>query len=437
MSTPYKSFPFMSSIISPPPSPKKYPIILPPLKFPFEFRNDETVDSATLESTKQQNTMENTLFPPIKQQSKYRMRLLDAPTDLLDYIEKSKPTTVRSPPSHCLSRFSLSNAKSSPLELNHPVPSLTLGSTGISSYPIPMNINQDKNDLITHKISVGRNRNARKNPYPLRAPTMSSPGITFKVDMYTPVLKDPMAILRSNEETKNNNNNNSTSSNQSNQSNQEFFGMLSPPASEQCESQPSSPSADDTTFKIQETNSLPVRQLLSRKQKRPKNSQTKRSGTSAPQRKRKGNSLARVMADRGLLESVFNADITSNDIKSVRIPPPPSMQFDELMNSINSLSLDTSVLEKMSPEITWKGQPLSIAHLPHYDALHPTEAHVVSVLRLTPVQYLTGKHTLVSAAQRYSQRALPFRKSDAQKLLRIDVNKASKLWEFFQQVKWI
>ncbi|CAG8674633.1 866_t:CDS:1, partial [Dentiscutata erythropus] len=321
--------------------------------------------------------------------------------------------------------FSLSNAKSSPLELNHPVPPLTLGG-GISSYPIPMAINQDKSDLNNHKISVGRNRNARKNPYPLRAPTMSSPGITFKVDMYTPVLKDPLAILRSNEEPKSNTSNNS-----------EFFGMLSPPASEQCESQPSSPPAEDTNFKIQETNSLPVRQLLSRKPKRPKNSQTKRSGTSAPQRKRKGNSLARVMADRGLLESVFNAEITSNDIKSVRIPPPPSMQFDELMTSINTLNLDTSILEKMAPEITWKGQPLSIAHLPHYDALHHTEAHVVSVLRLTPVQYLTGKHTLVSAAQRYAQRALPFRKSDAQKLLRIDVNKASKLWEFFQQVKWI
>ncbi|RHZ78687.1 hypothetical protein Glove_158g62 [Diversispora epigaea] len=58
---------------------------------------------------------------------------------------------------------------------------------------------------------------------------------------------------------------------------------------------------------------------------------------------------------------------------------------------------------------------------------------VASTLRLTPVQYLTAKNTLVSAAQRYVQRSLPFRKSDAQKLLRIDVNKASKLWEFFQQ----
>ncbi|CAG8512648.1 18228_t:CDS:2, partial [Racocetra fulgida] len=325
MSTPYKSFPFISSIISPPPSPKKYPIILPPLKFPFEFRNDDTVDSTSLESAKQQNAVENSFLPPIKQQSKYRMRLLDAPTDLLDYIEKSKPTT-RTPPSHCLSRFSLSNAKSSPLELNHVAPPLTLGGN-ISSYPIAMPINQDKNDLTTHKISAGRNRNTRKNPYPLRAPTMSSPGITFKVDMYTPVLKDPLAILRSNEEPKNNT---STS---------EFFGMLSPPASEQCESQPSSPPAEDANFKIQESNSLPVRQLLPRKPKRPKNTQTKRS---------------------------------------VRIPPPPSMQFDELMSSINALSLDTSILEKMSPEITWKGQPLSIAHLPHYDALHPTEAHVVS-----------------------------------------------------------
>ncbi|CAG8747128.1 1304_t:CDS:2, partial [Acaulospora morrowiae] len=98
-----------------------------------------------------------------------------------------------------------------------------------------------------------------------------------------------------------------------------------------------------------------------------------------------------------------------------------------------ALNLNTEALDEMAPEITWKGQPLSIAHLPHYDALHPTEAHVVSVLRLTPVQYLTGKYTLVSAAQRYVHRALPFKKSDAQKLLRIDVNKASKLWEFFRQ----
>ncbi|PKC56737.1 hypothetical protein RhiirA1_428941 [Rhizophagus irregularis] len=143
------------------------------------------------------------------------------------------------------------------------------------------------------------------------------------------------------------------------------------------------------------------------------------------------------MTDRGLLESIFNTDITSTDIKSVRIPPPPPMRHDELLSVIKELNIDHSILDNYTPDITWKGQPLNIAHLPHYNELHEIEAKVVSILRLTPVQYLTGKHTLVSAARRYVQRALPFKKSDAQKLLRIDVNKASKLWEFFRQVKWI
>ncbi len=35
------------------------------------------------------------------------------------------------------------------------------------------------------------------------------------------------------------------------------------------------------------------------------------------------------------------------------------------------------------------------------------------------------------------EKSLPFRKGDAQKLLGIDVNKSSKLWEFFTQVEWI
>ncbi|PKK73591.1 hypothetical protein GLOIN_2v1576086, partial [Rhizophagus irregularis DAOM 181602=DAOM 197198] len=35
------------------------------------------------------------------------------------------------------------------------------------------------------------------------------------------------------------------------------------------------------------------------------------------------------------------------------------------------------------------------------------------------------------------EKIITFRKSDAQKLLRIDVNKASKLWERFVQTKWI
>ncbi|PKK78207.1 hypothetical protein RhiirC2_730290 [Rhizophagus irregularis] len=35
------------------------------------------------------------------------------------------------------------------------------------------------------------------------------------------------------------------------------------------------------------------------------------------------------------------------------------------------------------------------------------------------------------------KKSLPFRKRNAQKLLRIDVNKVSKLWEWLVQTKWI
>ncbi|CAJ0843653.1 7053_t:CDS:2 [Entrophospora sp. SA101] len=160
------------------------------------------------------------------------------------------------------------------------------------------------------------------------------------------------------------------------------------------------------------------------------------------ERKRKSNSLARVMADRGLSEesiipATSSTSTNSGEVKSIRIPPSPPLEYEKLIENLNNMNLENRILNTAEPNIIWKGQPLSITHLPHHDALHPKEAFVASALRLTPVQYLTAKHTLVSAAQRYTQRNFPFKKSDAQKLLRIDVNKASKLWEFFRQVEWI
>ncbi|GBC04432.1 hypothetical protein RclHR1_05680017 [Rhizophagus clarus] len=156
------------------------------------------------------------------------------------------------------------------------------------------------------------------------------------------------------------------------------------------------------------------------------------------ERKRKSNSLARVMQDRGLLKSTLNITSTTfTETKSVLFPTPPTMEINELKKSIEDLNIETTCLDNADINVKWKGQPLNIIHLTHYPLLHPKEAHVTSILRLTPVQYLTSKYVLISSARRYVKKNLPFRKSDAQKLLRIDVNKASKLWEFFQQVKWI
>jgi hypothetical protein len=253
-----------------------------------------------------------------------------------------------------------------------------------------------------YKIVSDKRNRSRKNPYPKKAPSKSSPGITLKVDVFTAFKEDPAALLKSDDPPTN-----------SSLSNSLLFAEFSSSES----SPPSSP------------------RPLSKKQRKTK---TKRSKNHISERKRKGNSLARVMADRGLLETTLNPVTTvTGEIKPIRIPPPPPMQFDELVKSIDQLGLTTELLNKANPRINWKGQPLSISHLPHYSSLHPKEAIVASTLRLTPVQYLTAKNTLVSSARRYIQKSLPFRKSDAQKLLRIDVNKASKLWEFFMQVKWI
>ncbi|CAI2163678.1 2609_t:CDS:1 [Funneliformis geosporum] len=273
---------------------------------------------------------------------------------------------------------------------------------------------------IDRKVYAGRKRRGRKNPYPMRAPPKDAPGINHKVDVY---MKDPAVIMRSNV---------TSTVKSSTKSSANSVGRSYTPL------QTSSKKSDEIESNHEPMTDKGSKVGLKSKGKPPmrRQRQSRRSGAVKPERKRKGNSLARVMADRGLLESIFNAVIAS-DIKSVRIPPPQPMQHQELMKAIKELNVDHSILDNYTPSIAWKGQPLNISHLPHYEDLHETEASVVSILRLTPVQYLTGKHTLVSAANRYIQRNLPFKKSDAQKLLRIDVNKASKLWEFFRQVRWI
>ncbi|RUS20059.1 hypothetical protein BC937DRAFT_86479 [Endogone sp. FLAS-F59071] len=99
-------------------------------------------------------------------------------------------------------------------------------------------------------------------------------------------------------------------------------------------------------------------------------------------------------------------------------------------------TLDKSALDVRPLKIVWKGTPLEIQEMPHYHLLHPAEAHIASTLRLTPIQYIKCRNTLVQAARAYVRRGLPFRKSDAQKLCRVDVNKTSRLWGIFGGLGW-
>ncbi|RUS15497.1 hypothetical protein BC938DRAFT_476919 [Jimgerdemannia flammicorona] len=97
---------------------------------------------------------------------------------------------------------------------------------------------------------------------------------------------------------------------------------------------------------------------------------------------------------------------------------------------------DRGVLDERPPRIVWKGVPLDIHDMPHFHLLHPAEVHIASTLRLTPIQYIKCKNTLVQAARAHIRRGLPFRKSDAQKLCRVDVNKTSRLWTVFGSLGW-
>ncbi|KAG0067774.1 hypothetical protein BGZ92_005054 [Podila epicladia] len=91
------------------------------------------------------------------------------------------------------------------------------------------------------------------------------------------------------------------------------------------------------------------------------------------------------------------------------------------------------------PMVFWRGQPLSVVGKPGYDQLHPHEARIASTLRLSPAQYLSCKKTLIMASRQFYavKGGKQFRKSDAQKLCRIDVNKTSQLWEVFARIGWL
>ncbi|KAI8391058.1 uncharacterized protein BYT42DRAFT_555430 [Radiomyces spectabilis] len=96
-----------------------------------------------------------------------------------------------------------------------------------------------------------------------------------------------------------------------------------------------------------------------------------------------------------------------------------------------------TALDQIPVKVFWKGAPLSIDHLPYYQRLHSVEATIASTLRLSPIQYLRCKRTLILAAYEYSHQNVAFRKSDAQKLNRVDVNKTSALWTAFGELGWL
>ncbi|EPY49980.1 Clr6 associated factor 2 [Schizosaccharomyces cryophilus OY26] len=98
---------------------------------------------------------------------------------------------------------------------------------------------------------------------------------------------------------------------------------------------------------------------------------------------------------------------------------------------------DMSVLDKRSHprplRAEWKGPPLDLSNDPHYHLLHPAEVHLASTLRLPCMVYLDNKRRIFAEWHYRKQQGLGFRKTDAQRASRVDVNKASRLWKAFHE----
>jgi hypothetical protein len=92
------------------------------------------------------------------------------------------------------------------------------------------------------------------------------------------------------------------------------------------------------------------------------------------------------------------------------------------------LRSDESVT-KGKPLPTWKNQPALDLDESHdgYDMLTNEEIEVCRRLRLLPVQYLGIKDTLLTAAKN----GQVFKKREAQKMCRVDVNKTAKVFDWF------
>ena len=88
-------------------------------------------------------------------------------------------------------------------------------------------------------------------------------------------------------------------------------------------------------------------------------------------------------------------------------------------------------------KVDWRGVPLDLSDDPHRHLLDPNEVLLASNLRLDCATYLTSKRRIFIKRIEALRIGKEFRKTDAQQACKIDVNKASKLWQAFEKVGWL
>ncbi|KAJ2363680.1 hypothetical protein IW150_006671, partial [Coemansia sp. RSA 2607] len=153
-----------------------------------------------------------------------------------------------------------------------------------------------------------------------------------------------------------------------------------------------------------------------------------------------------VEAETGAVDEEYdegNSNSVTQTPSSVTTPPLPLQELGE--DNIPSyerngqvLIDDVSVITPPAAKSTvkWtKAEPIDISDRPLADKLAAAERHCCSVLRILPEQYIAIKQTLLREGK--TRPPGTFKKRDAQRLCRIDVNKTSKIYEWYVAIGWL
>lgn len=102
-------------------------------------------------------------------------------------------------------------------------------------------------------------------------------------------------------------------------------------------------------------------------------------------------------------------------------------------NGHGSQSRNYSPQPEFKPKIGNTKTPLDISHAVDFELLSNEEKQLCATLRILPKPYLAIKNQLMKEAIKNNG---VLKKKDARQSLKIDVNKASKIYEFFVQMGW-
>ena len=136
-------------------------------------------------------------------------------------------------------------------------------------------------------------------------------------------------------------------------------------------------------------------------------------------------------------DSFDNAHVPAS--ASPRPPRPATNRDDTDYNALPDYSPPIETLPKGNSKVLkadWKGQMLDLSNDPDRHLLHEAELNLASTLRLSCATYLCSKRRIFQARIEALRIGKEFRKTDAQQACKIDVNKASKLWQAYEKVGW-